>query len=585
MSAGAVVEATRLNAVLRRARLLLAPLALAVSCREVTAQDPTGTVASCEGRAISAIVIHPRDPALPSMPLSLQNLARGLDVLHATTKAEVIRRFLLLKAGQRCTERQRAESERILRLQPFLADATVRAVADSSGGIRIEVETVDEIPTVVGMRFHGVRPSSFRFGNGNVGGQGLYVAASAKRGFAYRTGMGLYGAAYQAFGRPYTLTFAAERAPLGGKATLALAYPFLTDLQRIAWHVGGSNANRYLSFVRPEGDALSLGVRRRFWDVGGVRRIGGGRRSAFLGVLLTEESVTPASRIVVVSDSGLVADTSTALGGPIPAFRNVRLNAVVGVRALSFMAVRGFDALTAVQDVATGVQLGTLVGRGTPRFAGNDDDLFISADLYAGLGSSTSFAALRFEGEGRQDRGTNRWDSMVGSGRLALYIKPSAAHVFISGVEFAGGWRKRVPFQLRLGDRQGGVRGYSASRAAGAVRSVVRIEERWLVGGLTKHVAVGLATFADAGRVWAGDAPFGVDTGTKVGVGTGLLVALPPESQRLWRLDLAVPVSPDRHASWEVRLTGVWTRAFWREPDDVARGRAGAAPSTIFIWP
>jgi hypothetical protein len=174
---------------------------------------------------------------------------------------------------------------------------------------------------------------------------------------------------------------------------------------------------------------------------------------------------------------------------------------------------------------------------------------------------------------------------MVSSGRLAWYLKPAASHVLIGSLEFAGGWRMRVPFQLRLGDRQGGVRGYAGSRTAGSVRSVARIEERWRIGGLTEHVAVGLATFADAGRVWAGDAPFGVDSGTKVGLGTGLLVAFPPQSQRLWRLDLAVPVSPDRHASWEVRLTGVWTRTFWREPGDVARGRAGAAPSTIFIWP
>jgi hypothetical protein len=577
--------ATRSGAALRRARWLLVPLALSVPGGEVAAQDAPGTPVSCEGRIISGIAINPRDPAFPPMPHLLERLARGVDGLHTTTKPEVIGRFLLLETGERCTERQRAESERILRLQPFLADATVRAVTDGSGGVRIEVETIDEIPTVLGLRFHGVRPSAFRFGNGNVGGQGLYLAGSVKQGFAYRTGIGVYGTASQAFGRPWTLTFTAERAPLGGALTLALGYPFLTDLQRTAWHAGGSDANRYVSFVRPESDALSLGVRRRFWDLGGVRRLGRGRRSAFLGVLFTEESVTPAARVVVVSDSGLVVDTSAALGGPVPAYRNVRLNAVIGVRALSFMAVRGFDALTAVQDVATGVQLGTLVARGTPRFGASDDDVFISADLYAGLGSATSFAALRIEGEGRQNRRTNRWDSMVGSGRLAWYLKPAAAHVLIGSVEFAGGWRKRVPFQLRLGDRQGGVRGYPASRVAGAVRSVARIEQRWLIGGLTKHVAVGLATFADAGRVWAGDAPFGLNSGTKVGVGTGLLVAFPPQSQRLWRLDLAVPVSPDRHASWEVRLTGVWTRTFWREPDDVARGRAGAAPSTIFIWP
>ena len=41
------------------------------------------------------------------------------------------------------------------------------------------------------------------------------------------------------------------------------------------------------------------------------------------------------------------------------------------------------------------------------------------ADFYAGLGSATSFAALRVEGEARHDWDADRWDSVVGSGRLA----------------------------------------------------------------------------------------------------------------------------------------------------------------------
>jgi hypothetical protein len=288
---------------------------------------------------------------------------------------------------------------------------------------------------------------------------------------------------------------------------------------------------------------------------------------------------------VIVSDSGLVADTTDFLGLPVSAYRNLRLNAVVGVRALSFTAVRGFDALNAVQDVATGVQLGAVLGWGISRFGALDDDRFVAADLYAGRGSRTAFAGLRIEAEGRMDPLTRRWDSLVGSGRLALYVKPAAAHVLMGSLEFGGGRRLRAPFQLMLGDRQGGVRGYADSRLAGAVRTIFRLEERWSIGDVTRHVAVGVAGFADAGRVRAGDAPFGTDSGMKVGAGAGLLVAFPPQSQRLWRLDLAVPVSSDPHARWQVRLTSAWTRTFWQEPDDMARGRAGASPSTIFRWP
>jgi hypothetical protein len=569
---------------MRRAEWPLALFALAVTCGALSAQDATRATPACDGEIVSAIQVTSHDPSFLVVPRSVRALARAVGVLHTTTKAETIASFLLLEVGRPCTERHRSESERILRLQPFLAEATVRAVPDGAGGVRIEVETTDEIPTVFAMRLHGASPSALRFGNGNVGGQGLYLAAKVERGFAYRTGVGVYGIAYQVLGRPYTAALAAERGPLGSTRALALGHPFFTDLQRTAWHVGYSAVDRYVSFARPENDPLSLAVRRRFWDLGGVRRVGGSRRSAFVGALLTEEDVTPAGRAVVVSDSGLVADTSSALGGPIPAYRNLRLNAVLGVRALSFTAVRGFDALAAVQDVATGVQLGTLVGWGIPRFGSTGDNLFASVDLYVGVGSATSFAAVRVEAEAREDQRTSRWDSMLGSGRLAWYMRPATEHTLIGSVEFGGGWRERVPFQLSLGELKGGVRGYAASWVAGAVRSVVRIEERWSFGTLGRRAALGLATFADAGRVWAGDAPFGVDSRTKVGLGVGLLAAVPPRSQRLWRLDLAVPVSPDPHARWEVSLTGVWTRAFWREPDDVARGRAGAAPSTIFVW-
>ena len=174
---------------------------------------------------------------------------------------------------------------------------------------------------------------------------------------------------------------------------------------------------------------------------------------------------------------------------------------------------------------------------------------------------------------------------MISSGRLAWYVKPSAAYVIIGSGEFAAERDERFPFQLRLGAHEGGVRGYSGSRDVGGVRTVARLEGHRAIGQLTRHVALGLATFADAGRVWAGDAPFGVDSRLKVGMGLGLLAAIPPQSRQLWRLDVAVPVSADAHAHWEIRLTATRARDFWREPRDVARARAGAAPSTIFTWP
>jgi hypothetical protein len=554
---------------MRYARSLLVVLLLVA--------PPTALAAQCDGKTVSAIAIAPHDPSFIQVPRPLRPLARSVGLEHTTTKAKVIRRFLLVHLGQPCSTMQLEESERILRLQPFLAEATVRAVPDSAGGARIEVETVDEIPTVFALRLRNSLPADLVFGNGNVGGQALYVAARVEKGFHYRTGAGLQAVDYQAFGRPYTLAFAAYRAPLGSTLALALGHAFLTDLQRTAWHVGYSNVNAYTSFIRPDTGVVSLGVVRRFADIGSVLRVGFGQRIGFIGGLLTYERVAPASEAVVITDSGLVADASGPIGGPFAGYENVRLNAVVGVRTLSFLEVRGFDALAAVQDVATGIQFGAVLGQG--------NDTFLSGDLYAGLGSTRSFTALRVEGEARHDPGANRWDSMVASGRVAWYVKPSDAHVIIASDEFSGGWRARIPFQLALGGAPAGVRGYENSRVVGAVRSVARLEERWSLGQITRHVGLGLASFADAGLVWAGDAPFGVTSGVKAGVGAGLLVAVPPQSKRLWRVDFAVPVSRDAHARWEILVRTVGVRGFWSEPRDVAKARAGAAPSLIFTWP
>ncbi|HEX3865397.1 MAG TPA: hypothetical protein VHV78_01550 [Gemmatimonadaceae bacterium] len=572
---------------MRGVRRSLAALGLTIAGAPAAAlgQIPKRAAGGCDGKIVASITVTARDPSLLAAPKRLRPLARWVGLVDVTTTPATITSFLLLAAGQPCTEQQRAESERILRLQPFLAAATVRAVPDDSGRVRIEVETIDEIPTVIEMRFQDSRPSEVRLGNNNIAGQGLYLAASVERGLGYRDGAGVYAVARQIYGKPYMIAIVAKRAPLGGEFAAALGHAFLTDLQRTAWHVGVSDANRYESFIVPDGDAPSIDIRRQFWDAGGVRRIGVGRHIAFFGVLLTHENVTSSNRLVVISDSGLVPLGRVAFADSTVAYRNLRTNAVAGIRALSFMPVRGFDALSATQDVASGVQFGALAGRTIPYAGSGGGDIFVSTDFYAGVGSVTSFSAVRIESEGRRDLQANDWDSMVASGRIAWYLKPATAHVVISSVEFGGGWRDRVPFQLALGDLQGGVRGYGASRDAGAVRAVTRLEERWSIGRLTSHDAVGLASFVDAGRVWAGDAPFGVSSRTKVGIGASLLAAFPPESQRLWRLDLAIPVSPDAPARWEVRLTGIWTRTFWREPDDVARGRAGAAPSTIFTWP
>jgi len=70
------------------------------------------------------------------------------------------------------------------------------------------------------------------------------------------------------------------------------------------------------------------------------------------------------------------------------------------------------------------------------------------------------------------------------------------------------------------------------------------------------------------------------------GTGISLLVAVPPRSKRLFRLELGYPLSHDPHAKFEIRMSVAdLTRVFWDEPSDVKRSRESTVPASIFNWP
>ena len=151
----------------------LAPLLLCASAARVGAQDADTTKAAaipCDGRIVRSVEITPRRPPFKGTAAKWRHLARAMGLHHATTKAHVIRAFLALEVGGPCTEFRRAESERVLRAQTFLADAQVRVVPDSSGGVAVFVQTTDEIPVIVGGRFSGINPNALSLGSANVGG-------------------------------------------------------------------------------------------------------------------------------------------------------------------------------------------------------------------------------------------------------------------------------------------------------------------------------------------------------------------------------------------------------------------------------
>ena len=176
---------------------------------------------------------------------------------------------------------------------------------------------------------------------------------------------------------------------------------------------------------------------------------------------------------------------------------------------------------------------------------------------------------------------------MVGSTRTALYLGEGPGTLLILSDEYSGGRFSRLPLQLTLGDRRGGIRGYRSSGIAGERRNVARAELRHSRRAVVRGADVGVGAFGEVGTLIAGDAPYGW-TGSRYSLGLSLLAAYPTRSKRLYRADLAIPLtrSGEGGGRIELRFTSEdRTTRFWEEPQDVARARTGELPSTLFAWP
>ncbi len=566
----------------------LALLLAAASATKGQSQSLNGLPVTCKGERITRIDIDASPPFDITGDAMWQRAARFAAKQHVTTKDAVIRRYLALQLGDRCTEVRRAESERILRAQPFIADASVLAYPDGNGGIILSVSTVDEVSLIIGAGIGGGAPAihSLVLGEDNLLGSAFHLQGEWKKGARFRDIYAGIMVDYQFLGRPYQFMLQGGRRELGSDWSTEASHPFLTDLQRLSWRTTAGNSNGYFYFQRPNADRAAVKLQRSYSDIGGVARIGPPLgRLLLVGGSISFEDESPGTTPVLVTDAGLLPDTSQALINRYKQHQTARLNALWGLRNVRFVRASGFDALEGTQDLRTGVQLATLIGKGMTLLRGKERDWFGSTDLYLGMASPISYLAMDVAGEARHDE-DGKWDGMLAHGRGALYLKPFNRHTVLTDLKWSAGWKQRIPFQLTFADRDGGLRGFRSADVGGARRVVAHVEDRYLIGRYRQAATFAIAGFGEAGKIWAGDSPFGVNTPVYASAGVSLLAASPPQSRRTFRADFAFPVRGPRGHGWEVRLTVLdLTRTFRIEPPDIFRNRERSIPSSAFNWP
>jgi hypothetical protein len=558
----------------------------------MAAQDTARMVFPCDGHVVSAIDIHSLPPYSSLLSGHLRPAATVLTAAHITTQPNVIRAFLVLQVGQPCTELRRAESERILRAQPFLAVVRVTVYDDHVGGVRVDVFTVDEISLFGGIILQTAAPhlTGLALGESNLGGQGLSVGGAWHAGLALRDMYGAQIIDHEIAGRPYVLEVQGAREFIGGYWGVRLVHPFFTDLQKDAWLVDFGQVRSYVAFPSEALDEQpNLDARINYGQVGFLTRLKGGPGNlSLVGASLSGEWETPGTQPILLSDSsGEVPDTVPGLVARYAPLDVIRINALLGIRDVHFLRVQGFDALAGEQDLARGVEIGMSIGPSLAAFGTHTQDLLLGAGGYAGWPSERTFAGVQLQAQAREDRQNGFWDDIVVGGQFAFYWKPSVPNTFEANTEYGLGLNQRLPFALAFADPRGGPRGFGGSYVAGGERLVERLEDRMVIRSVKGLGDFGLAFFTDVGWMWAQGVPFGVNSGPAVGAGIGLLAALPGHSKRTWRIDLAYPVTHVfPHGGLEIRFSSTdRTAHFYIEPHDLSVARDRTIPTSIFEYP
>ena len=493
---------------------------------------------------------------------SLRWIYETANRLHATTRRGFIARELLFEPGECYDPLLLEESERLLRNYDFIAQVDVFGVRQPDGSWHVVVDTRDEWTTKLnvnvaleeGLEFRGVSATEE-----NLMGMG-FLAGVFFRVREEEEDLGARLHTPRIFGTRMDVSLEAGSTRSGSFFEQELYYPFVGEVGRLAFReyfLHRDELFRYVPAADEEYDHVLLPLTEQRLEVTAAGRLGRPGNLTVFGIGVSDESVDfPRFPALVRLTRGDDFDrTERATEEVTDALRPqtvhsgaTRVNLLFGQRNVHFVQRRGLDALRGVQDVQVGLDVGLTVGRsigGSTTGSGELEDVYTRARLFAGAAPGPVTATFAGSVEGRSViTGDSGWRDVIAEVDGLLYWQPGAlgSHTLFARVAASGGWSMTVPFQLTLGGPEG-VRGYDREAFPGGRRLLLSVEDRiYVPWPLPELVDVGLTLFADAGRMWSGDAPFGIDSGWKAAAGGGLRIGFPAGTRGVVRVDAAWPL-------------------------------------------
>lgn len=478
--------------------------------------------------------------------------------LHLRTRREVIDRELLFQVGDCYDVEFLRDSERLLRGFGFIARAEIYGVRQDDDRVQVIVNTQDEWSTRVEVRVGsngGLELRGLRLVEDNLAGTGQQISLFFDR----RDDERMFGAGFatpQLLGTRTNMALQVARTEVGYSLHESVTYPFVGEIGKWAFRQQLDRRLRYFELLTNGGsDAASrvwVPVRREQVEVGGAFRWGGRRyRHSIVAATLAGERIGYPGMPIYPDSIGRPEVPTDRLPDAWNEISTMRLMLLTGRRAVRFVRARALDTVHGTEDLQLGLEGEVAIGPTLPLLS-NDQDVATSGRIaFAAQPRTGLVIGGQVWTEGRRDIGQRpepaQWHDVLGEIDLWTYLRSasdSTQHI-VAALSAVGGWNTRVPFQLTLGG-DAGLRGYPRHVEAGGRRIVASIEHRSYLGWpLPELFDLGSVVFADAGKVWPGDAPFAVKSPLRATVGIGLRAAFPPGSRQTFRADLGIPLQKE----------------------------------------
>lgn len=501
------------------------------------AEGPAVELPNPDGEfVIGDIVLEKKDVFDLSNPDEDRWLYRAANRLHINTRDATIRKHLLFRSGEIYDKRVIEESERILRQNRYLYDASIRPTRVADGTVDLVVSTRDVwslMPELSISRSGGETRTRFGIDEKNLLGRGQRLRVL--RDNDIERSENTIEFIDRHLGRSWvSLTARYSDNSDGDSSLLAATRPFYALDTR--WAAGGSlfdedKRSKLYQFGEAAAEyrhersyAHAFGGWSRGIRNGWVRRWTGG----------------------IVHDDNRFSDSPlTTLPSVVPADRKL-VYPFLGIELVEdgFVTSSNRDQIERTEDFQMGLQLLASFGWVDESFGADRNAAVFSASASRGFGSLEKTALLlRAASNGRVESGN--LSNAMASVNARFYRRQSEKRTFFVGLSGTRGTRLDLDNLVELGGKTG-MRGYPLRYQVGESKIQATIEQRYYTDWYPWRLArVGGAIFADVGRVWGAN-PLGPDNrGWLSNVGFGLRLSVTRLSDRIVHIDLAFPISDD----------------------------------------